>query len=563
MLPKNSNADSLTLRKIIGNAGDSAGKYALKAIDRIDDMVKSGKVSQNTLKLLRDQASGLDPKRAKAFLDLIREKAKKDWKHTLTAQGTGELLGTYVDGAFVLHDAFTIYYLDDAEEKYIQATGKMVEYGTYTGMTVASTMVQGATTTVAGGFLPGIVITFTAGQLGTLTQEIIRYQNDLQKTKEAEEASRLQLWILARQKLIEINGLIQAGKLDKARFMMKKTRAYLQKRQELWYDKDLSKQYYDLDEKLDNAERIQAMNAVINKARFPYTKALTRYSEKHSLREAKEYALEAKKIMQSSIYPELHKESAYKYITDLLAAIDQEIKNATPLRIISVNGPEILPVGEYGTFDVELSGGIPYYRPSKCEGLGSKTSVRFYWQAPAKTGKQTAICLIEDDIGQVIKVEKIVNVTDESLETKSSGAIELYAFWQSDFLDGQRDITQTLTKLGVSPLSHGYYLEAQNVYPSTDVNFRASINNPNYTYRWTVDGKVDTDSRWGNNFWVRAAEETYQPFEVSGYGDHTVTVEVYDEDKKLIGSDSVSFRIKRFPNEPIQYIPGIMPEGDE
>ncbi len=551
-----------TLEQIVGGSGDAAGESALKALSSLDTLPKTDKLLKATLKLFKKEASGLqDPKRVRAYLELIRDRFKDDYtKISTNSKSMGKFLGTCVDGVFVFNDAMNIYYLDDPEEKGIQATGKIVEYISYTGATVASGMAQGATTTIIGGFLPGLAISLSAVQIGTLVTEIIKLKNDRENAKSAEESSTLGLWIMAREQLVNINGLIKSGDLNKARIILSKTRHYLQKHDNLWKDKILFHLYFEMDEKLDKADRINSINLIINEARFSYFKALNLYRKKCNLSEALIYAKESFNILKNNInmYPELKTSKAYEYVNSLLEAINKEIANASPVIITNIRGPQKVIAGEYVDFTLSVKGGIPYYQPVGMSGFGTMSETIIYWEAPSKLGKTKVHFKISDSIKQITTGETIVEVIPIPKENIKND-VKLIAYTTVFDLNGKMEINNNL---GIKT-NKGFNVEAHDVYPSDNVNFIVNLDNPNYKYVWKVNGVEKKNSNWKRTFYLRTAKEAYEPYGIIGIGRTTVTIEIYDEENKFIGKDSWVVTVKNFKNIQYKDDSGIIPPGDD
>lgn len=153
--------DAKTLKKIIYGTGNKAGNAVLKTLSEMDEILaKTGKLPKQILKAMRDEASGLNPKQAKAFYNLLKKKMTTDWTDFKDLKNPGKgpagAIGTVVDGVFVLFDAYDIYNSDeDPEIKGIKATSKIIDYGTSTRAGVASAA-------LGGGLGPGLVIAFTA-----------------------------------------------------------------------------------------------------------------------------------------------------------------------------------------------------------------------------------------------------------------------------------------------------------------------------------------------------------------------------------------------------------------
>jgi len=126
--------DTNTLKQIIYREGDKAGTATLKTLAEIDNaFAKTGEVSTKLLAKLKSEASGLHPKQARAFYDLLKAKVSNDWADIKNidkaAEGIGRYVGTFVDGVFVLNDTYDIYYSNEAPDiKAIKATSKSFRF---------------------------------------------------------------------------------------------------------------------------------------------------------------------------------------------------------------------------------------------------------------------------------------------------------------------------------------------------------------------------------------------------------------------------------------------------
>jgi len=404
------------LKQIISGAGDKAGKSAIKAIALIDDAIKNtGTVSKTLLKKIRDSVSKLNPKRAKAYLDLVKKRFLNEWKSISDlkpgSKGPGSIIGTVVDGVFVLNDAVSIYYSDDdPEEKAIRATAKIVEYGYSTGAGAASAA-------LGGGLGPGLVIALSANRVATLYTEIMMLQRERKLAKDAEKEEKINNGILARRQFINISQKIKSGQFKNAKFLLSKMIRFLINNK-FQNEKMLFKIQSNLEQKLKNAERVDIINKILNKARFPYKKAMKFYLDNRNLTYAKKLAFKAFKILNSEIntYPELETLKAIPNINKLIDAINMKIDNATDINIISVLGPKQVRAGEYEHYRIKIKGGIPDYEPVDIEGYGNRTSVTVYWKAPEKPGKQKVSFTVKDDLGKLASTTVSIIVKDENEE---------------------------------------------------------------------------------------------------------------------------------------------------
>ncbi len=420
-----------SLKQIIAGAGDKAGNAAMKAINAVDNaLTNTGKVSKALLRKIRDEASGLDPKRAKAYLDLIKKKFAGKWKGIAGAspsaagkatgkaagKGVGSIIGTVVDGIFVFNDAVNIYYSDDdPEEKAIKATSKIIEYGSSTGAGVASAA-------LGGGMGPGLIIAFSANRVATLYTEIMMLQKEKQMAKDNEQEEKINNEMLVRRQFIKISQKMKSGQLKEANFLLGKVLKFLIKKnnKHKFQNKTMLLNLHTiLDVKLKNAKLAEIINKILNQARFPYKKAMKFYLEGRNLILAKQYAGEAYEILKrnSFSYPELLKLKAMPNIKKLIAAINTKIVNATEIKIISISGPKRVLAGELKHYTLRINGGIPDYKPVGIGGYGTRDSVTVYWEAPQEPGKQTVSFIIKDDLGKTMSDTVSIMVIGDEEDT--------------------------------------------------------------------------------------------------------------------------------------------------
>lgn len=441
--------DKNTLKNLVAGSGDAAGNSALRTLNQIDKALQStGNVSAKLMKQLKSEASGLDPKRAKAFMRLIKKKFASDWKDITdiktNGKGPGGLVGTVVDGVFVLNDAYTIYASDDdPEDKFIKASGKIIDYGAGTAAGVAAGAAQGAATTAVGGFLPGLVIALSANRVATLYSEIMLLEKDKAAAKSAEQSEHIQIDILARRQLLKISNLIKSGNHKQAEYLLNKMQRYLINHNSLSTEK-LFATLNSLKAKLKKAKRIAKINQVINQARYPYKKSFNNYIKGRDLAYAKKLAIKARSILKknSKKYPELKTIKANRMITELIAAIDAKIANAGPLKIVSVSGPKSVMAGESAKYIMKVTGGVPNYEPVEDEGYSDNDSVIVFWKAPAKPGKKKVKYTVQDNLKNTASLMAEVNVIEkiESSYSKLRGTGITFVFEGSSVKKAQKKL---------------------------------------------------------------------------------------------------------------------------
>lgn len=405
--------DARTLKQIIYGAGDKAGNAALRTLSELDELIaETGTVSQELLRKLRDEASGLDPKRARALYDLLKKDVADIKNLSDTKNGLGKYVGTVVDGVFVLNDAVNIYYSDDEPEvKAINATSKIIDYSAGTGAGAASAA-------LGGGLGAGLVIAFSANRVSTLYTEIAMLQKERRDAEDAEQNEKIDNEILVRRQLVNISNKIKSGQIENANFLLAKIQRFLINHNFQNTGKLLDL-YNELEDKAKKAERNELINEVINEARYPYNEALSFYTRGVELNAAKMKAAEALTILKSNLkkYPEIGELTAISKTQQLIKAINEKIAHAPELVITSVNAPPRVYVGQFIDINLSVKGGIPYYRAvGNIMGNISDDVVTLYWEAPAKTGKKDLTFKISDCIGNVVSASKSIEVINKDME---------------------------------------------------------------------------------------------------------------------------------------------------
>lgn len=548
-----------SLKELVAGNGDKAGSWVLKKVADMDSLIaRGGKVSKNTLKRLMQGAKELPPKRAKAFLDMISKKMTTDWSGIAKGgNAAASLVGTVVDGVFVLNDAYNIYYLDDPEEKAIQATGKIIEYGSATATTVVSGTVTGATTTALGGFLPGLVIALSANRVGTLYNEIMMLQKEREDTKSTLRNEKIDNGILVRRQLIKANHLIEKGELRKAEHLLYQVHKWSNFKS-IENASKLSELRRSLEKNIKTYKRKAEINSIINRARFPYREAGNLYHDGRELTFALKQAKKSRSILEENIakYPEIRELKALGYIEKLIVAINAKMANVKPLQIVSVTGPKQVVSGEIVHYSLEVIGGIPDYNPVKIEGYGTKNYVTLYWQAPQKLGKKIVQLTVQDSIGSKASISVKIEVIAKEKEVKG---IKLIAYTQVHLKESHEIMPGLEGQKSVN-------VEAHDVYPGTDIYFVVNVDKSDYTYKWKINGVDDNSAgkygKWGHAFWLKTADEPHLERGVIGNGVNTISVVVYDKKGKRIGSDSWTVYIKDTSKDEYLMSP-LFPDGDE
>lgn len=415
--------NSKSLTTIIGAAGDKAGNAALQAVSKIDEVVANGgKVSKEMIKKLKDAADNLPPGRVRAFLDYLKNKSVTEWKDITDLEtpdkGPGSVVGTVIDGVFVLYDFYDIYYSDDEPEiKEINYTTKGAGYAAGTiGSFAASEAAGAAATTAAASFGAGLLIAWSATQVANVTNEYLMLQKELEDKKDAQTFERANNRVLVMRQFIKVNNKIKAGQISNANSLLIKLEQFLASNN-CENEEKLFDLHKGLEEMAKTAARKELINNIINKAKKPYLKALNLYNKRIQLHIAKINAAEALAILNKNLkkYPEIGTLEAIPASKTLINNINEKIANAGALVITNVNVPKQVSPGEDIEIPVYVKGGIPYY-----SGIGSiygntsdKTEVTFNWTAPTKPGIEKFILKLQDCMGSIASTSVSIDVVEE------------------------------------------------------------------------------------------------------------------------------------------------------
>lgn len=381
---KGEGRDVAGLKAILARGGDEAGLDAVKLLRRLENGLPVNK--EDLVKVL----GKLPPAKSSTLLDAFRNEFKRGGP---VKQQLMDSIGGFVDGVFVFNDAIGIYESEGpAEDKAAAATGKAVEYG----LGVVGNVAVAA---VGGGFGAGLVLGWSAGQVGELTKEMIGLYYDRQNAALKEQWAKLELREMTLRKMLEVDRLIKAGKLDQAQDQSKKLRQFYAEHQDEIGDVEVGRHLNTLDKHLDQASHKQSALLYLNEARRPYERALAKYQKRQSLSLAKEEAGEARQILERWIknYPDLAE--ALGQVRKLEAAIAQAVANATPVQLVRVQGPTSVAAGDSATFHLDVSGGIAPYC-STANGVCGYTFAITYFQAPAELGERTVTFQVKDDLGR-------------------------------------------------------------------------------------------------------------------------------------------------------------------
>ncbi|SHO51362.1 hypothetical protein [Desulfopila aestuarii] len=410
------NADGL--KKLVGYGADgldSAGVKALDILNQIEDVItRTGEVPAKLANDLKTALKQLSPEQARAARQLLAEKgARGVVKDYLTNNPT--VLGSFVDGVFVLaFDVPNLIALSDAEEKAASATGVGFGY-------VAQATGTAAVASLGGGFLPGLVVSWSSAQVKELVTEIIMLQYDLENAAMKDQWADMELRMDVIKGMLKVDELIKTGQLQKAE-------DYLSKVERFTYGKKipnegLYEKIHELEKNIVQAKEQLHANRIIAEARIPYMQGYRLADQGRNLIQAKNLVGDALVILQEAQgqYPELH--ARVQQAQALLAFIEKMIAEAPPLGEANVTGPDKVKPGEEVQYEVTLQGGIPDYTPVGMNGLGLTTGALFYWQAPMGLGSQTLIFQVQDNLGKIAEVQKKVEIEADTASEELTGDI--------------------------------------------------------------------------------------------------------------------------------------------
>jgi hypothetical protein len=492
------------LRKMVGltdGGVDKAGREALALLRRAErEIAERGALGKDLGERLAGALRKLPPERAGAARQLVRNR--------LAAGGKGlfnVFLRTGVDGLFVLGDAYAIAGLENEEEKAAQAGGAMVGYGLDTVGNVAVRALGG------GGFLHGLVVSWSSGKVAELVTEVVLLQYDRENAAKKAEWADMELRLDVIRGMLKVDGLLKAGELDKARTYLAKVRRFYFKH--TLPGEGLYEKMEELEQNIDQAGRRIRANEIIAEARIPYMQGYRLASRGRALNQARVHVREAQKILQASLraYPEL--QGALQRTTALLSAIEKLIAGASPLGPLRVAGPDTVRAGEFETYTISAAGGIPDYHPVGMNGLALPSGALVYWQAPDRPGRTTVTFRVRDDTGQQAEVKKEVEVVSDIPSAPAGTDLRLHAHYVRP---GYRENGRIVENQNV---------EAREVFTWTEVYYQLNVDSPEYRYVWRVNGKTDPDT-WAHTFWLRPEKP----------GIYTVRVDVSDASGKPLGS---------------------------
>lgn len=393
------------LKKLVaysGDALDEAGVRALELLNRVEEAITAtGKVPGQLADDLKAALRQLSPEQARAARKLLSEKGAKAAVKDYLVQNPG-VIGTFVDGVFVLaFDVPALVALDDAEEAAASATGTGFGFAAQTAGTAA-------TAVLGGGFLPGLVVSWSSSQVKELVTEMIMLQYDRANAAMKEQWADMELRMNAIRGMLKVDELLKAGKTEAAGDYLAKVERYAVEHS--FPNEGIFEKIQDLKGVVAKAEERRAANQVIARARVPYMAGFRLASLGRNLTMARAYVEEALAVLTEAqgSHPEL--EDRVRQVQGLIAQIDRMIAEAPPLGQTTVSGPDSVAPGEVAHFEVTLTGGIPDYRPLGMDGHGMSTGAVFFWEAPAEPGEKTLTFRVGDDKGQSAEAVKSVEV---------------------------------------------------------------------------------------------------------------------------------------------------------
>jgi hypothetical protein len=406
------------LKKLVAYSGDTlddAGVRALDLLNRVDDAITAtGKVPAHLADDLSTALKQLSPAQLRAARKLLSEKGAKAIVKDYLVKNPG-VIGTFVDGVFVLaFEVPALLALSDAEEKAAGATGAGFGFAAQTAGTAASAA-------LGGGFLPGLVVSWTSAQVKELVTEMIMLQYDRANAAMKEQWADMELRMNAIRGMLKVDDLLKAGDVSKAADYLAKVERYAMEHN--FPNEGIFEKIQDLKGIVAKAEERRAANLVIAQARVPYMYGYRLASMGRNLTQARAYVEEALVVLQEAQgrHPEL--EDRVRQVQGLIAQIDRMIAEAPPLGQATVSGPDSVAPGEVAHFEVSLTGGIPDYQPVDMSGHGLSTGAVYYWEAPAEPGVRIVTFRVRDDAGKVAEVSKNVEVIGEAQNTEVTGEI--------------------------------------------------------------------------------------------------------------------------------------------
>ncbi|MGE4442413.1 MAG: hypothetical protein AB7D27_13135 [Desulfomicrobium sp.] len=406
------------LKKLVAYSGDvldDAGVKALDILNRVEDAITTtGKVPAHLADDLKTALNQLSPEQLRAARKLLSEKGAKTAVKDYLVANPG-VIGTFVDGVFVLaNDVPALMALDDAEEAAASATGTGFGFAAQTAGTAA-------TAALGGGFLPGLVVSWSSAQVKEAVTEMIMLQYDRANAAMKEQWADMELRMNAIRGMLKVDELLKTGDVSKAADYLAKVERYAMEHN--FPNEGVFEKIQDLKGIVAKAEERRAANQVIAQARVPYMRGYRLASQGRNLVQARSHVEEALAVLREAQvrYPELA--DRVRQTQELIAHIERMIADAPPLGQATVSGPDSVAPGEVAHFEVGLTGGIPDYRPVDMGGYGLSTGAVFFWEAPAEPGVRTVTFRVRDDAGKIAEVTKDVEVAGDVQDTEMTGEI--------------------------------------------------------------------------------------------------------------------------------------------
>lgn len=503
------------LRSIVGQgegAADEAGAEALRLLRRAEEQIaRNGAIDSLLDKRLAVALRQLPPERARAARQLVRNQ--------LAAKGTSlfnAFMRTGVDSLFVLSDAYAISTMEDGSDKAAEATESAVGFGLEVVGNVAVRAAGG------GLFLHGLIVSLSSAQVAELVSEIIKLQYDREHAAMQDQWADMELRMDAIRGMLRVDALIKQGQFGKAQTLLTKVKHFYFKRPLLAAQgDDLYAKMQELERKASRGEQLQRANQVIAEARVPYLQGYRLAHQGRLLGQARARVVEAEQILRDSvgIYPEL--QPRLDQVRHLLALIDRIRANPPRLGQPTVSGPDRVRAGEVATFEVHLQGGIPDYQPVGINGTALPTGALLFWEAPQQAGLVTMSARLKDDNGSSVDVSKRIEVIAAEPEPTSSelrlrGYIVEPAYRQGGVVTPARQV------------------EAREAHTWSDVYFEATLQDPDFRYVWSVNGKVDPSIHTKHSYVIRPEAE----------GLYRVVLKVSDSAGRPLGTAEWTVRVK-------------------
>ena len=249
------------LKKLVAYSGDTlddAGVKALSILNRVEDAITAtGKVPAHLANDLKTALQQLSPEQLRAARKLLSEKGAKAAVKDYLVKNPG-VIGTFVDGVFVLaFDVPALLALNDAEEAAASATGTGFGFAAQTAGTAA-------TAALGGGFLPGLVVSWTSSQVKELVTEMIMLQYDRANAAMKAEAANMELRMNAIRGMLKVDELLKTGNVSKAADYLAKVERYAMEQN--FPNEGIFEKIQDLKDIVAKAEERRAANLIIAQA---------------------------------------------------------------------------------------------------------------------------------------------------------------------------------------------------------------------------------------------------------------------------------------------------------